>query len=265
MRAVAILATHNEERFVAGCIEHLSSQGVEVYLIDNSSSDSTIEIAEGYLGRGLVGIETFPRDGVYSWRPLLRRKAELAETLDADWFLHIDADEIRPSPRADVTLADALAEVDRLGYNAVNFQEFTFVPTLEEPDHDHPRFRETMRRYYPFLPRPADQVKAWKRLEAPVDVVSSGGHRAEFPGRRIYPESFPMRHYVFLSVEHAVQKYIERRYDPDELADGWHQARAALRAGDVKLLSETELRPYVSDASLDAAEPWTRHPLFAGA
>src|SRR5947209_3395096 len=142
MRVIALLATYNEERFVGACIEHLAGQGVDVYLIDNDSTDRTVEIAGRRLGRGVVGIERFPRAGVYSWRPLLERKAQLAAELDADWFLHVDADEIRLPPRPGMTLAEALAEVDREGYNAVNFQEFTFVPTRESPEHDHPRFQE---------------------------------------------------------------------------------------------------------------------------
>lgn len=265
MRVVALLATFDEERFVAHCIEHLVSQGVQVYVIDNESTDATVEIAERYRGRGLVEIETFPRDGAYAWAPLLRRKEALASTLEADWFLHVDADEIRLPPRSGITLADAFAEVDRRGYDAVNFLEFTFVPTREEPDHDHPRFQQTMTRYYPFLPSFPDRLNAWKRQEKPVDLASSGGHRVDFPGLRLYPESFPMRHYLFLSAEHAVRKYVERVYDAGEVESGWHRRRAALGAEDIELLPERRLREYVSDDLLDASEPRREHPVFAGA
>ncbi len=58
---MAILATYNEERFIAGCLEQLIGQGVEVYLMDNCSTDRTVEIAERYLRRGLIDIETFSR------------------------------------------------------------------------------------------------------------------------------------------------------------------------------------------------------------
>src|SRR3989442_7651052 len=142
MRILAILATYNEQRFIVGCLEHLISHGIEVYLVDNSSTDQTVRLAERFLGRGLVGIETFPRDGVYAWSALLRRKEQLAAALDADWFMHVDADEIHLPPRSDRTLLQAIQEADAEGYNAVNFSEFTFVPTQEEPDHDHPEFRE---------------------------------------------------------------------------------------------------------------------------
>ncbi|MDQ3254906.1 MAG: glycosyltransferase family 2 protein, partial [Acidobacteriota bacterium] len=96
---VAILASYNEERFIAPCLEHLFQQGIEVYLIDNSSTDDTVRIAERYLKKGLIGIETFPRSEFYVWKPILERKEQLAHTLDADWLMHADPDEIRLPPR----------------------------------------------------------------------------------------------------------------------------------------------------------------------
>jgi hypothetical protein len=263
MRVVALLATYNEERFVAACIDHLANQGVQTYLIDNGSTDRTVEIAESRLGRGVIGIEHLPRAGVYSWRPILERKAQLASTLAGDWFVHVDADEFRVPPSSRTTLAGALEDVDRAGYNAVDFQEFTFVPTQEQPDHDYPRFLETMRWYYPFSRIVPAQLNAWKRQPGPVDLATSGGHAVHFPGRRAFPEPFPMRHYLFLSVPHAIEKYVQRSYDPDELADGWHAARARLTAGRISLVPESALRLYRSDDLLDASDPWTAHPLFA--
>ena len=259
MRVVTILAAYNEERFISGCLEHLSAQGVEAYLIDNCSTERTVEIAECYLGRGLVGIESFPRDeGVYKWGAILERKAELAATLEADWFMHADIDEIRLPPRSDSTLAQAFAEVDELGYNAVNFLEFTFVPTREAPDHDHPHFRQTMRWYYPFLRNFPAQVKAWKRQPEQVDL-GTGGHRVRFPDVRLYPESFKMQHYLFLSVPHALRKYVRKKYDPAELRKGGHGWRARLVEEKINLPSQAELHTYTSYGLLDLSNPRTQH------
>jgi hypothetical protein len=259
MRVLALLAAYNEERFIGGCLEHLVREGCEAYLIDNDSTDATVAIAERFLGNGLAGIERFPRNGVYSWRPLLIRKAELASELEADWFLHMDPDELRMAPFPGATLRDALAEVDREGYNTVNFQEFTFVPTAEAPDHDHADFVQTMRWYYPFMPRFPHQLKAWKRQVEPVELTPTDGHEVQFSGRRIYPESFPMRHYLFLSVPHAIEKYVQRVYDPGEVAEGAHAVRAALRPESFRLLPEAELRTYGSDDTLDGSNPFSYH------
>jgi len=262
MRVVALLATHNAERFVGGCIEHLVRHGVETYVIDNESTDATVETVERFRSRGLAGLETAPRQGAFALRTLLARKEALAATLAADWFIHLDADEIRLPPRSSVTLAEAIAEVDALGYNAINFQEFTFVPTQEAPDHDHPRFRETMRHYYPYLPEHPNRLNAWKRQDAPVDLTSRGGHRIDFVGLAPYPDSFPMRHYLYLSVSHAISKYVERVYDPAAVESGWSRRRAALTADSVTLLSGVELRESSSDDDLDPSDPWLEHPLF---
>jgi glycosyltransferase involved in cell wall biosynthesis len=259
MRVIALLATYNEERFIAGCLEHLFRQGVEVYLCDNESTDQTVAIAERYLGHGLIGIETLPRAGMYSWRPILERKEQLATTLEADWFMHVDADEIRLPPHSDRTLAQAFAGVQAQGYNAVNFLEFTFIPTQEAPDHDHPDFQKTMRWYYPFLPTFPHRLNAWKRQSGREELAWSGGHRVRFPGLHMYPESFRMRHYLFLSVPHAIRKFVARVYDPAELAVGWHGWRTSVRPEMIKLPPEADLRTYLSDDQLDSSNPRTQH------
>ena len=56
------------------------------------------------------------------------------------------------------------------------------MPTIEAPDHDHPRFQETMRHYYPYSPGRPDRLNAWKRQDARVDLAASGGHQVSFPG-----------------------------------------------------------------------------------
>lgn len=262
MRVIAILATYNERRFITPCLEHLSRHGVEAYLIDNCSTDNTVELAEPHLDRGLVGIESFPRgkDDIYAWRSLLARKEELARELEADWFLHVDPDEIRLPPSGSETLSEALQSADQEGFNAVNFTEFTFIPTEEEPDHDHAEFRRTLRTYYPFEPRPHHKVTAWKAT-SDIELARSGGHRIDFPGLRIRPQPFPMKHYLFLSIPHAIEKYAQRRYDPTEVASGWHGWRAEIAAGDIVLPGESMLRRTHADDDLDFGAPRTEHYL----
>jgi glycosyltransferase involved in cell wall biosynthesis len=261
MRIIAILATYNEARFIAGCLEHLFRQGIEVYLIDNCSTDQTVAIARQYLNQGLIGIETLPRAGAFSLRQQLERKEQLAATLESDWFMHVDADEIRLPPRSDHTFGQAFAALEAQGFNAVNFLELTFIPTREAPDHDHPDFQKTMRWYYPFLPAFPHQLKAWKRQPGPVELAWSGGHQVRFPGLRMSPESFPMRHYLFLNVSHAFRKYVNKRYDPREVESGWHGWRAKLKPEMIRLPSQAELRTYVSDDQLDPSNPRTQHYL----
>ena len=258
-----MLAAYNEERFIGNCLDHLIRQGVDVYLIDDSSTDATVAVAERYLGRGLIGIETLPRTGLFEFERILRRKEALAASLDAEWFMHVDADEIRLAPKSRQTLGEAILEADEAGYNAVDFFEFTFLPTIEAPDHDHDRYLETMAWYYPFRPFDHHRLNAWKRQRGGVDLVSFGGHVVSFPGLNTSPKMFPMRHYICLSVTHAIQKYGERRHPPSALAAGWHKWRERLDPARIVLPSQTELRPYLGDDVLDASDPRTRHALIA--
>jgi glycosyltransferase involved in cell wall biosynthesis len=262
VRVVAILATFNEARFVAGCIEHLREQGVDVYLIDNQSTDDTVTVAERYLGAGLIGIETMARSGASDLSARLARKEELAQTLDADWLMHIDADEFHIAARPSRSLAQAFAEVDAAGFNAVNFIDYTFVPTQEEPDHDHPDFTRTMRYYYPYLPSFPHRLNAWKRQEQRVELAWSAGHKVHFAGLRMAPRQLAMRHYLFLSVDHAIEKYVVSGGFADHaVKDGWHGWRHYLERDLIELPRQAELRHYVSDDLLDRSEPWARHLL----
>ncbi len=74
-----MLQVYNERRFLPGCIEHLREQGIEVYVIDNESTDDTLEIAQRYLGRGVIGIESLPRAGCFALRVQCKRQEELAQ------------------------------------------------------------------------------------------------------------------------------------------------------------------------------------------
>lgn len=261
VRVVAILATYNEERFIQGCIENLVGQGVDVYLIDNCSNDRTVEIAREYLGHGVIDIETFPRsEGVYRWREILKRKEELARTLDADWFMHVDADEIHLPPHSGQTLAQAFARVEATGYNAVDFQEFAFVPTREAPDHDHPGYQRTMRWYYPFTPSPGPRlIRAWKKQGEPVGISERGGHRPDFPGMKLYPVKFQMKHYLFLSAGHVLDKYGNREFEKAEVARGWHGWRMRLRRERILLPSQDELKTHTPGKKLDPSNPRKQH------
>ena len=119
-----------------------------------------------------------------------------------------------------------------------------------------------MRHYYAYLPEYPNRLNAWKRQDAPVDLTSRAGHRIDFEGLSPYPESFAMRHYLYLSVSHAVSKYVQRVFDPAAVESGWHRRRAALSVDSVALLSQAELREAGSDDDLDPSDPWLEHPLF---
>ncbi len=258
-RVIAIIAAYNEERFIKNCIENFISQEVEVYLINNGSDDRTAEIAKEYLGKGLIGIEDFPREDFYYIEKIWNKKTEIASELNADWFIHSDADEIRITGDPRKNLKEKLLEIDQQGYNAVDYHEFTFIPTLESPNHDHENYMETMKWYYHFLPRVPHSLNTWKKQAEKIKLTS---HKVDFPGLKMYPESFQMKHYFYLSREHAVRKWCSRKYAPNVLKRGLHRRRAGLKPDNINFISRDLLYEYTSDNELNAVNPRKVHYLF---
>ena len=229
-RLVAIVSAYNEEDIIGPALAHLVAQGASVYLLDDGSTDRTLANAKEAAGSGLIGVETLPPvaredgTGAYCWSRILDRKAQLAHTLDGEWFIHQDADEFRESPWPHLSLADAVGLVDRLGWNAIDFEVFDFVPAGEDflPGQDPV---STFRRYHPAAEYDRLQIRCWKKTAAPVDLTTTGGHEARFPGRRVFPVRFPMRHYPIRSAAQGERKVFrdrKPRFDPEERARGWH-------------------------------------------
>jgi len=147
----------------------------------------------------------------------------VARELDADWFIHHDADEFRESPWPGVRLADAIARVDALGYNAVDFATLQFWPV-----HDDFRPGDDVRTAFPFYAEPPShdrlQIRGWKKTAA-VDLVETGGHEARFEGRRVFPLRFIARHYPIRGQAHGQRKVLHerrQRFLERERARGWH-------------------------------------------
>jgi glycosyltransferase involved in cell wall biosynthesis len=126
MKVLAILATRNEENYINYCLKSLIEQKLDVYLIDNDSDDKTVEIAKKYLGKGLIGIDSKKHKYCYEFLPILKRKEQLAQQLNYDWFMHVDADEIYEAPKEYENLCEGIKDADDKGYNVINFEEFVF-------------------------------------------------------------------------------------------------------------------------------------------
>lgn len=261
-RIVALLAVRNEALYLARCLEHLQRQGIETCVIDNESTDDTLAIAKSFLGRGVFRIEVQPYPGHFDLVAQLQLKERLAAEIDADWFIHHDADEIREAPAPYKTLKEGIEAADQAGYNAINFDEFVFLPTSDAESHEGGDYVATMRHYYFLEPRPMRQIKAWKKTGAPVQMTASAGHGVDFEGRRIFPVNFVMRHYIALSKAHLIAKYTrERVYSPHEVEKRWHGPRATFDPARLCLPHRSELVS-LDDGPWDTSRPWKKHMFF---
>jgi glycosyltransferase involved in cell wall biosynthesis len=229
---IAIIAAHNEDDIIYHVIGDLIKQGIQVYLIDHCSTDNTIQEASKWLNKGLIHIENFPEDAGYSkrnktkyiWSDILRRKEELALDLDADWFIHHDADEFRESPWVGLSLCEAIETVDKMGYNAIDFELFNFRPVDNKfvPGEDA---RQYLKYYDAGGEFDKIQIKAWKKQNNKIDLVSSGGHEVKFEDRKVVPVKFILRHYPIRSERHGIRKVIKERkprYAEEERNTNWH-------------------------------------------
>jgi len=263
VRVVALLAVRNEERYLQRCLEHLYRQEIETCVVDNGSTDRSLEIAESYLNRGVIRIEHLPFTGAFELVTQLLCKERLAAEIDADWFIHHDADEIREAPTPYKTLRQGIGVVDARGYNAIDFDEFVFTPTSDSESFDECDYVHEMRYYYYFEPDSPDRyrINAWKK-HPNLDLHTLGGHKAIFPGMRISPEPFILRHYMVLSRAHAIEKYAGRPFSPAEKANSWHGDRASFRADEFRFPPKDRLKKLESSDEFDKSEPWHRHPIF---
>jgi hypothetical protein len=260
MRIVALLTIRNEAFYLGRCLQHLASQGIEVCVIDNGSSDTSLAIAEKWLNKGVIRIEHLPYNGCFELARILENEQRIAGEIDGDWFIHHDADEIREAPSPFKTLKEGFIAADRQGYNAVNFDEFVFLPTTDDKSFIGTDYVAHMRYYYFFEPFENRRINAWKRGETPIDLVRSGGHLVEFEGRRVFSQNFIMRHYIGLSKEHIISKFAGRVFSSKEITErGWHGTRSSFSPDQLILPEKEVLKSIPQDGLWDRSDPWKKH------
>lgn len=256
----AILAIRNEEAMLGNCLRHLVRNGLRVAIIDNGSTDDSASIYRASeFAAHIVEVTELPFAGVFALEEQLRAKQAVAERIGGDWILHVDADELMHSYRADETLAEGLARLGAEGWNAVNFDEFVFLPI----ERDYPVRADgfpDLSLYYFYQPSFPRLMRAW-RPGAGLSPVESGGHQLGGAGRRLAPESFALRHYPFRSQAHAYEKYATRSFAAAELARGWHWQRVGQPRRRFRFPAAGRLKrlPTPACRALERSDPWALH------
>lgn len=230
-RTLAIVSCYNDVDVIASCYAHLRAQGIAVWFVDNWSTDGTYAWLTELQQRdpqGCVGLERYPAQGPsahYDWHGILTRKAQIAAEADFDWFIHHDSDELRHAPMAGMTLAEAIARVDALGYNAIDHTVIDFRPTDAGYRPGAPLAGQF--HHFEFGRRPGHflQIKAFKKQSESVDLATSGGQAADFAGRKVYPLKFLLAHYSLRSPALAARKLLMHRAPrvaKERARYGWH-------------------------------------------
>jgi hypothetical protein len=246
-RVVAVMPTYNEDDIVSHSLRYLIEQGIEVYLVDNWSTDATVERATPFLTRGLIQIERFPASGptgTYDLRNLLSRVEEICTEIEADWFVLHDADERRRSPWPGLSLKDGMYYVDSCGFNCIDHLTVNYWPVDNgfDPSYDV----EQQLTHFEFSNHPGHfhQRRAWKNLGRRVSLAQTAGHDVGFEGRKVYPFRFLQKHYPIRSQAHGEHKILgdrKPRWNPEERSFGWHAQYDELGPGHSFLRNPADL------------------------
>ncbi len=257
MRITAVLCVRNEARYLSVGLARLVAEGLDLAVIDNDSTDATPDILDAF-GHAIVHRSRLPYYGCFDLTAQLEAKQRVYRQVQADWFVHVDADEILQSPRRGESLRLGIERLDA-DWNVVNFDEFVFVPKSAAENHEGRDYHDRMLHYYFFAPRPLRLMRAWKASAGLVQA--EGGHRLTGPGVRVAPENFLLRHYPLLSLDHARLKYPTRIFAPGDLAKGWHGNRLNVRADQIAFPPPHRLQSLRSadDKAFDRTVPWRRH------
>lgn len=222
MKIVGMLSTYNEEDFVEEVIEHLLDQGLELVILDNGSSDNTFEICKKFQNQGVLKLVQF-KSSTYQWAIILIKLYDMALRESPDWVIRSDSDELLESGRNNLTLKDAIVEVDSQGFNLIQFDEFNFFMT--DKDNENSNSVKKRMTYYSWVSE--FMYRCWKYSPG-IRVEDQGGHIPVFPPDqkyKIFTRNFVIRHYNIRSKEQAEQKVMQRRariINTMEGERGWH-------------------------------------------
>jgi len=221
IRVVAALVVRNERPFLGICLRHLIENGIDYVIVDNGSTDETIELLQqSYFAKHLISYRTHPYQGYMDWEDLMQARQAAADAVDADWILYVSADEIMHSYNVDETLSAAIERVDAAGFDVIDFNEFVFLPI--ETNYVPDREGSQLLRYYYFFEDQRPRLMRARKKHLQVSHVEHGGHILAGEPFRLSPETFALRHYMFRNQTHAFEKYARRVYATEELARGWH-------------------------------------------
>jgi glycosyltransferase involved in cell wall biosynthesis len=231
LKIIGLMVVYNEADIVDQSIAHMTKQGIPMVVIDNGSTDGSLAIEQGFLGKGVLEVRVVPPDPYYDLKRVLNEAYALALNYSPDWLVRVDADEFIESPYPHLTLAEAIENEARLGYNMIQVNFFDFLLTERDYQGKDRDVRKRFR-YYTWL---TDfHYRAWRHYPG-TNLVTYAGHKPAFlpdVKENVSPFKFPLRHYKFRSVEQGMRKVFKERlprYDPKNVSLGWHVQYSAFK------------------------------------
>jgi len=220
---VGMLPVYNEVDIVEEVIQHLLSQGLDLVVLDNGSTDGSYEICTKFAEKGLITLNQV-KTSKFDFPLILRILYDMALTRNPDWLIRSDQDEILESGNENLTLKEAIEREDEKGCNLIQFDVFEFFMTNN--DNLSAKSIKDKFRYYSW--QHDNAYRAWKHIPG-TRVGDAGGHFPIFPEgiRHIIAEKkMVLRHYRFRDKEQAIKnnkERIARVKDIPERKIGWYE------------------------------------------
>ena len=258
----AIISVYDDEVYLSRCFKNMEDCGVEAIVVDNDCLPGTREIVEANVGGVVREVVRHPREGTFDWSGILRHKEEIANSRNSDWMMLWDTDEFRQAPDGADDFRTAIRAADEAGYTTVNFDEFVFVPVTESEEHRGTDYVAGLETYYYFAPRPQHRANAWRKPGGNVALMKGAGHTVAFGGQRVSPDHFAMRHFLFLSHAHGMQKYLGRSYSDEDQTKGWSSERRNTTVETFRLPDPTTMKRKSAGVAWDRSDRRAQHPTF---
>ena len=224
MDITAILTVRNEHPYLGNCLRYLIDNGLPFVIIDNDSTDGTVELLSKEPFRNhLVEYVQHPYCGFFDWKALMQASEAAAARCQSEWAILVSADEIIHSFHEGESLSEAIRRIAATGADAIDCNEFVFLPIEVDYLIDTPT-GQSMCNYYFFEPFKPRSMRA-RRRELAVSHVDTGGHLFQGMNFHLANETLAQRHYIFRNQYHAYEKYANRVFSPEELSKGWHSNR----------------------------------------
>ena len=211
-------------------------------------------------------IEYLPWQGHFSLSDQLRAKQTILSQASHDWVAHFDADEAPQAGPGWKNLQQVVLAADAAGFNCINFDEMVLLPPPDQTAFLEDSFQGTFCDYYFFQPNYPRLMRLWRR-EAGFSNLAAGGHRLAGDNLLRFPQDQLLKHYIVLSQEAALAKYLPRVFSAEDLNRGWHRNRVSIEAAGVEAYFLGQFRgderlrklPEPGSRVMDRSAPQNKH------
>jgi glycosyltransferase involved in cell wall biosynthesis len=180
VRLVSITCVKNEYDIIESCIRHTAAFVDRLVVLDNGSTDGTLEILRKLEASGIpIEIVDDPAPGHYHFARATRLMREFAvKKYNADWILPVDADEFVSIPDAS-DFRNSLSKQNR----PINLKWQTYIPDPgDDPGEKNPVLR--------IRHRLAEEAQTWFKVIVPGELarkekasLTQGNHAVQLDGK----------------------------------------------------------------------------------